>query len=426
VLALQGFARPAALRAALGVSPATFARLVSASADEVYAFGRTRSLRYARRRTVGGLGRTAPVFRVDASGAPEPAGTLHFLWGSRIAWERRDGGVLAFEGLPPELVDMAPQGYLGHGFAGRHPELRLPVRLDDWTDDHRLVALARRGEDCVGDLVVGSESLDRFLRLDAPDVPPERYPELARAAAAQLAGSSAGGERPKFGAFTEGRHVLVKFQRLDDDAAARRWRDLLWCEGKALEVVGRAGRSAPRARVLDVEGWRFLQVERFDRVGRRGRRAAVSLAALANEHLGGPSTWTDAAPALRRPPLLLPAADEVDVRWLDAFGQLIGNTDRHLGNLTFFSADGGIRLAPIYDMLPMALAPRAGLVLPRAPAPEPAAAATLEVWPDAARWAIRYWSEVEGEAALEAEVRDHAARARAGIARLLEVVAPAR
>ena len=425
-LAILGVAQPATLRAALRVSPATLARLIAAAGDDVYRFGKTRSQRYARTRTIEGLGRAVPAFRVDEAGAPAPAGALHLLSGSRIAWEDLRGAVRVYEGLPPALADMAPQGYLGRGFPLRFPELRLPPRIDDWTDDHRLIALARRGEDCVGDLIVGSESLERFLLPPRGEADRADYPALAQASAGDLVGSSAGGERPKFGALRRGRQVLVKFQPLEGDAAARRWRDLLWCEWKALETVASAGRPAARSNLLDVDGWRFLEVERFDRVGPRGRRAILSLAAVANEYLGGPGTWTDAAPALCRDPLRLPQEDADRLRWLDVFGQLIGNSDRHLGNVSFFEqADGALRLAPIYDMLPMTLAPSGGVVTPRPPSLAPASASTLDVWADAARWAVRYWREVEEHGELEEGVREHARRARGGIEELLRLAGAA-
>ncbi|MGB8930443.1 MAG: transcriptional regulator, partial [Anaeromyxobacteraceae bacterium] len=255
-LAVLGVAQPATLRAALRVSPATLSRLIAAAGEDVYRFGKTRSLRYARTRSIEGLGRRVPAFRIDEAGVPAPAGTIQLLSGSRVAWEDLRGASRVYEGLPPALVDMAPQGYLGRGFPQRFPELRLPQRIDDWTDDHRLIALGRRGEDCVGNLVVGSESLERFLRPARGEVDQADYQALARASAADLAGSSAGGERPKFGALRREQQVLVKFQPLDVDAAARRWRDLLWCEWKALETVAAAGRPAARAALLDADGWR--------------------------------------------------------------------------------------------------------------------------------------------------------------------------
>ncbi|MEI6224027.1 MAG: type II toxin-antitoxin system HipA family toxin YjjJ [Deltaproteobacteria bacterium] len=403
--------RPMTLRAELGISPQTLGRLIAEAGDELLRMGKARSIRYARTRAVEGLGRSVPVSRVDEAGTVASAGTLRLLRGGRTFWEKPDGGTL-FEGLPPALVDMAPQGFLGRAFPARFPELGLPPSISDWSDDHRLVALAARGEDCVGDLIVGDESLRRFAGNGPSEVDPRSYPGLAGRSAAELVGSSAGGERPKFGAFSEGRHVLVKYAARGDEGASRRWRDLLWCEWKALATVAEAGRGAAQARWMDEEGWRFLEVERFDRVGARGRRAVLSLAALNNEYLGTPDSWTAGAELLRRRPFLLPPGDVENVRWLDLFGQLVGNTDRHFGNLTFLlERDGTLRLAPSYDMLPMILAPSGEVVVPRAFEPAAPRGNGIDVWRDAATWAVKYWHQVGGNVDLDDEVRRFATRA---------------
>jgi hypothetical protein len=424
-LAFAGVTGPAALRGALGgISPQTLGRLVAEAGDGVYRMGRGPATEYARTRAVEGVGLALPAFRVDGSGQPRPDGTLRLLWGGRIYWERGPGGRL-FAGLPPELVDMAPQGFLGRGFPARYSELRLPTRLADWSDDHRLVALARRGEDCVGDLIVGDESFERFMVSSPDDLSPDEFGALAARSATELVGSSAGGERPKFGVLSRGRHVLVKFAPDGATDVARRWRDLLWCECKALELIAAAGRPASRGRCFDQGGWRFLEVERFDRVGERGRRAAISLFALNNEYLGTPDSWSAAAPLLGAPPFSLPEADSSLLRWLDVFGQLIGNTDRHFGNVSFLvQPDGSLRVAPAYDMLPMILAPTADVVVSRRPEPAPPSARTLDVWLDAAAWAQRFWGEVRDNGALGPDVRRFAEASLEAISRLAERVAP--
>ena len=426
-LGFVGLATPAALRASLGVSPQTLSRLVAALGDEVIRVGRGPATRIARTRAVEGLGRRVPVFRVNERGEVTPRGKLHFLWGSRTWWERsQPGRSRLFEGLPPALVDMAPQGYLGRAFCARHAGLlRLPGRIDDWSDDHRLIAIARRGEDCVGDLVVGDESLGRLLAQERGEAGTDRYPELARLSVSGEAGSSAGGERPKFGAFGGGRHVLVKFAIGEPERAARRWRDLLWCEWRALETVRAAGVSAATARCIDVAGERFLETERFDRVGPRGRRGLLSLMALANEELGHIDSWTSAALALSKPPFSLPDADARNLRWLDVFGQLIGNTDRHFGNVSFLvDEDGGLRLAPAYDTLPMILAPAGDGLARRELTPIPPGGTNLDVWPDAARWATTYWRDVRASADLDQEIRDFAGSALGAISALAGRIAP--
>jgi hypothetical protein len=412
-----------ALRESLRISAAGLSRLVAAAGDDVCRIGAARATQYARRRSIEGVGRRVAAFRVDGSGNVAPDGMLHLLWSGQTWWERPEGDRL-FERLPPELADMAPQGFLGHTFSARFPELGLPPRVADWSVDHQLIVLARRGEDCVGDLIVGDESLRRFLALPEEEFTPRHYPGLAEDTATIPAGSSAGGERPKFGAYSGGRHVLVKFASPGDAASARRWRDLLWCEWKALETVAAAGIDAARGQVRDLRGWRFLETERFDRVGRRGRLAVLTLSALNNEYLlGGPNDWTAAVPGLRKAPLRLSESDARSLRWLDTFGQLIGNTDRHLGNVAFFvERDGRLRLAPAYDMLPMALAPVSEMVTERTFAAAPPSSSNLDVWPDAAEWAVRFWREVQGHAGLDVTVREYAQQAERAIGAMAERV----
>jgi hypothetical protein len=424
-LASSGVAAAAALRAGLGISPPTLSRLVAEAGEDVHRMGRGRASRYARTRTLGGLGRRLPAFRIDEKGEVHDAGTLHLLWGRRTFWQRRSAGEL-FDGLPPALADMAPQGYLGAGFAARFPELRLPPRLADWSDDHRLTALALRGHDCPGDLVIGDESLRRFLAQPSSDATPDDYPHLAVRSAAAAASTLAGGERPKFGALALGRHVLVKFAPAATSGAARRWRDLLWCEWKALQIVAAAGRPAARAQCLDLGGWRFLEVERFDRSGPRGRRPVLSLGALSAAYLSTPATWTAAAPLLTHAPFSLSQEDAARLRWLDVFGQLIGHTERHPDNVAFFAGAGALRLAPAYDVLPAILAPAGEVLVRRAFEPAPPTGSTLDVWADAAGWAQRFWREVSAHADLESEVRAFADQACATIAVLADRVAPKR
>ena len=419
------------LRDALGVSPATLSRLVAAAGEAVVRLGRARAVEYARTREIEGVGREAPVFRVGEDGSPRRIGRLVFLWDGATWFERGSGG-RRFVGLPPAFADMAPQGYLGSGFSARFPELRLPARIASWSDDHRLRALALRGEDTVGDLLVGSESLARFLAGSQREVEPASFPGLAQRSALDASGSSAGGERPKFGALSGGRHVLVKFAPPDDAPVARRWRDLLWCECRALRLVREAGfAAAAEAALRDVEGWRFLETDRFDRVGLRGRRSVLTLEAIANEYLGDRESWTAAARRLERSravddcPFTLPAPEAARLCWLDAFGQLIGNTDRHFGNVSFFvSDDGELRLTEAYDVLPMVLAPAAETLVERPFHPAPPVADALDEWRSAAPWAVRYWRELSAEPSLHEAVRERARGAADAVERLARVVMP--
>jgi hypothetical protein len=396
-LARLGVAQAKDLARELGVSQPTVSRLLEVAGDRVCRMGQARATRYARTRVLPGLGTRLPVYRISETGKADPLGVLHLLDEGRHWFGAPDGTGRLFDGLPPFASDMSPQGYVGRTFSARYPELELPARLGDWNDDHRLIALARRGEDCIGDLIIGEESLNRWLASTLEPAERTAYPELARRSAREQPGSSAGGEHPKFLTYSGGRHVLVKFASDDEGAVARRWRELLVCESLALQVVREAGIDAATAHWFDERGYRFLEVERFDRIGARGRRGVLSLEALDNEYIGDAgrgASWTRIAPKLLERKLI-DSEDARRLRWLDVFGQLIGNTDRHFGNVSFLETrEGSLRLAPVYDMLPMMFAPSSMLVVDRPFAPGPPTAENLDVWADAARHAHGLWTRV--------------------------------
>jgi len=402
----------------LSVSQPTVSRLLAAAGERVCRMGGGRAARYALTRPVFTLGTQVPVYRVDAEGTIHRHGVLHLLARGHHWLELEAGPGAYFEGLPPFAADMSPQGYLGRSFTARYPELtEVPQRITDWSDDHRLLALAMRGEDCTGDLILGDESLNRFLAQPPHSAQRGDYPELARSSLSGQAGSSAGGEQPKFVTCSEGRHVLVKFSGADPSGASQRWSDLLICESLALRTVQAAGIPAATAHTLLIGGRRFLEVERFDRVGRRGRRALLSLGAIDDEYFGHRDTWTKAARRLLAA-RNIDAEDARRIRWLDVFGQLIGNTDRHFGNLSFFVEEPGffvketgrLRLAPVYDMLPMVFAPSGTMLVERTFEPGPPIAETLDVWVDAARHAQHYWKRLLDCSALSDAFRQRAGR----------------
>ena len=215
-----------------------------------------------------------------------------------------------------------------------------------------------QGHDAIGNLLTEEQARERFLEMPEP-IPVERataYPALAIAAGAgEAPGSSAGGEQPKFCTYTERGHVLVKCSAPDDNPISERWRDLLLAEHLALRVLG------VETEIYDFGGQRFLEIPRFDRVGKLGRIGIFSLRALEAEFVGNASApWPVLVNSLVKEGHVHPDAAAGTAR-LWAFGMLIGNTDMHHGNLSFFSSHGRpYQLAPAYDILPMGFAPRAG------------------------------------------------------------------
>jgi hypothetical protein len=111
---------------------------------------------------------------------------------------------------------------------------------------------------------------------------------------------------------------------------------------------------------------------------------------------------------------LLGAEDARRIRFLEAFGMLIFNGDRHFGNLSFF-ADGlqarpQLSLAPVYDMLPMDASPRAGVVPALADAEPVARARLLDVWDEARLLARDYWRRIADDRRISGGFRSVAAR----------------
>ncbi len=401
---------------ALGISPQTLMSRVRAEGDRIVRIGRGRATRYGLRREISGLARSdVPLFRIDGTGKPDPVGRLLVLARHETAW--LPSGVV-FVGLPPEVADMRPSGFMGHAFAKQHPDLRVPLRISDWSDDHTLVALARRGDDFPGNLILGDESMQRWSSDQPSPVTRDDYPDLAEAATAgDPPGSSAGGERPKFGTYTEGRHYLVKFTAQGNSVAALRWLDLLSLEALALEVLRDGGVAAANARLIETRTYRFLEVERFDRIGERGRRAIMTLAAA---HDDLTDTWARIATRLAQA-RVLSNEDARRLQLYEAFARLIANEDRHHYNIALFPEHSGegetmtveprrYALAPAFDQLPTLYAPTSDGQLPDREFVRPTPRAeTWDVWSQAGTLAATFWRRASEDDSLSASMREIAA-----------------
>ncbi|MGH8083521.1 MAG: type II toxin-antitoxin system HipA family toxin YjjJ [Lysobacter sp.] len=438
----------AELGSTLGISQPTVSRALTGLSEDLIRIGRARSARYALAAPLGRVGSHWPLYRLTPLGRPDLLGELHRLQGG--GWFLQPAQPLPLflhgefaDGLYPDLPwfldDLRPQGFLGRAFVNRHAtELEAPSDIAQWRAEDVITALLRRGSDLSGNLVLGEAALERALRDTLQDNPETTiqpdlreffYPQRAiQAEAGEVAGSSAGGEQPKFTAELqrapgERESVIVKFARHDpDNATARRWVNLLVCEHLAAGVLSEHGIAAATSELIDSDGWRFLQSTRFDRTAQRGRVGVASMRALDAAYAGSdPGDWSASAAALLSEGLI----DENDaehIRRLQLFGRFIGNTDMHFGNLSFHSEPDRllVSLTPVYDMLPMHYRPGAGGAVHDRPYDLPLPVRDLEHWRWAAVAARTLWERAASDARIGPAFRAIAADNAARIAHLLQ------
>jgi hypothetical protein len=386
VLARAGPSPADDVQRAVATSRSTLQRALAELKPRLVTAGRARATRYALRRPVDGVLTPVPVYELDPAGAIRHALTLHpveplgfYVEGHvpEVAsgfhdTDPADPGPDPFADLPWFLLDIKPSGFLGRAWARAHAD--WPADPARWSGDDVLRFATHDGTDLPGAFVLGGFARDRLLaravdrvhEADAIDA----YPKLAeRALAGPPVGSSAGGEHPKFTASVERDGVLrpciVKFSPPVSTPGGERWADLLAAEHVAHAVLAEHGLPAAASRLVDAGGRRFLEVERFDRHGERGRSGVASLRSLDRAGVAADNRrWTLVTARLVREGRLT-AADHERVAWLESFGLLLANTDMHPGNLSLRMLGTAIRgLAPVYDMLPMFYAPRHGGELP--------------------------------------------------------------
>lgn len=431
------------LAALSDVNPTTVTRTLS-EMEGVVRLGQTRRTRYALRREIGSVGNSWPIFRIDARGQARRLGLLEAfhdrVW--RVTWDepapawanRFSDPEGLWEGFPFFLGDIRPQGFLGRLAArGASRHLQVPEDPRDWEDDHTLIYLVHAGTDVPGDIVLDEDCLRDALNLGVsphhPLRPGEvefRYPELAEGIAAlPQPGSSAGGEHPKFLATLiepdeSQRPVLVKFSPPLSQDLGRRWADLLVMEWHALDLLSGIGLAEPGARLLDAGERRFLEVPRFDRSTQGGRTGVVSLGALHGSAIGSMRTdWVSRVTELAEEGFVSESALR-DTRRLQAFGELIGNTDMHAGNLAFRLTDAlPFELTPAYDMLPMIWAPSPqGELVERSFEPRPPLPGSAEAWREMLGLARDYWQRVTADLRISESSRNRASAAGIYLERL--------
>jgi hypothetical protein len=289
--------------------------------------------------------------------------------------------------------------------------LDLPADILRWTDEQVLKYISRRSEHAPGDLIFGNESYARYLadaaKARAALIPhaerAARYPGMAEhSMQGESPGSSAGGEQPKFtAAIAHGderdtiEHVIVKFSPQIDTDSGRRWGDLLICEHLALETLARHNIAAARTTILETGGRVFLEVIRMDRVGLYGRLPMATFSALDGDLGMMDQNWTAVARELGRLEQLS-QQDVQTVEILDLYGALIGNTDKHHGNIALaWTLEQKHALLDAYDMLPMMYRPNThGEIIQREWTANLGAGLELRNLPLCYQMAREFWDQV--------------------------------
>lgn len=366
ILSSQGATTSQKLQAGIEKSQATVSRLISEMPDQVLTLGRARSTIYGLPKSILGQPAQQPIWLTTESGQVRRVGTLSFLSKETIHVESEFGSYLCEGRLPWPLTPLRAQGFIGRMLAKRLEPAGVGGNPDVWPIESVLYG-ALQLSDAPGALTLGEPQLRRNhaahaeLSGDLRDDMEAIALDLMRALPP---GSSAGGKQPKFLAIrkVDGQHLLVKFAPPRGTPFGDRWHDLLCCEDVAGKVLSQFGIPSAASSIVESQRRTFLVSERFDRIGRGGRRHVISVGDAHGAFVPGSySSWTKTTEALARHRSLDSRAAEA-VAILQHFGRLIGNSDMHSGNLGLFvdlQEKPKFSLAPVYDMLPMRWRPDA-------------------------------------------------------------------
>jgi len=283
-------------------------------------------------------------------------------------------GNALYEGmLPFFLDDMKPEGFMGIRNAKSFVEHGFPSHLSSWSCEQILMFLKAKSFESKGNILISGDYSLNHLQQERSEL--SQYPNIARDTLKNYAPrySSAGGEQPKFTAYREGvGHVIVKFAQPTLSPVEVRRADLLVCEYLANRALSQSGFLVAESHLHVIDGMTLLESVRFDRVDEMGRLPMLSMSVIDAEYIGYGENWCDTAKALLNMGRISSKTQDT-IQQLNMFGRLIGNTDMHLGNLSFTISNDGkqFELLPLYDMLPMALMPRNDFVPDSIPCTKP-------------------------------------------------------
>ncbi|MBC7484162.1 MAG: HipA domain-containing protein [Rhizobacter sp.] len=374
------------------------------------------------------------MYRITEAGRVERVATVNLLAGGQTVLEPESDGAQLFDGLPPAMIFSSPSGFLGRHVAQQVSKQHgLPAKLNLWSDDHRAAFLFTSEADAPGNLLFGDESLASMLAQRKARVVVAPGDKLAVYAASThdfghtIGGSSAGGEQPKFTCETaDVGHVIVKFA-----LAGTRTADLLVLEHLALSSLAAEGLPAAVTRLFKTDGRVMMESQRFDRVGRFGRRAVVSAGAWDDENFGHRDSWSQLAARWVRPRHLSKEHPDI-IRSLPPLSDRSRNDDTHFENLSLMLDAKGrpSAVAPAYDLLPMRYAPQvSGIGDPPLTAVSPSVGSigvSGAVWQPAYAAARRFWKCAASDKRLSPPMRALANANLAAIAEFIEPLVPDR
>jgi HipA-like C-terminal domain len=407
------------LQAATGMSQKSISLALTSLGDKVCQMGAARSTRYAATKDILGLAAKQPFFVINPQADFTQFGQLTHLNNGSVFAETLVGDKYWLSEpnkLPWFLRPLQPQGFLGRMYKQLRPD--FPDDPASWTAAQTLYLAINHITHPPGAISIGSQT-QHIVPLAPIDTPSRRqyYDTTAANIGKTLpAQSSAGGEQPKFLIEINGddatyQHLIVKFSPPHDTPFGQRWRALLHLEKLALDTLSAHGITTAKTSIVESQTRTYLESQRFDRIGIAGKRHVVSIDALHDEFVGGTRRhWVHTCEqfALKK---LLPPETLSQVAAIYAFGQLIGNTDMHFGNLGFFIDDISTPLpvlAPVYDMLPMMWRPNIhdgtfGVTPIRE---QPMVAGYAREYADARAWAISFWREAAELTVLDDGMRE--------------------
>lgn len=388
---------------------------------EICKLGAARSTRYALAQPILGLPARQTLTWTSPTGMLQQFGDLTFLHSGQIHIRTPQG--LDWLGAPGQLPwflqPLRPQGFLGRQLTRLRPDFAADP--DQWSTEQVLYMATNHSNDPPGALHLG-ETIGRLIP-EAPTVTTDRaayFDAIARSINETLpAASSAGGEQPKFTTELDDsdgqhKHLIVKFSPLRGTPFGERWHDLLHLEHLALSVLADSGTAVATTHIVESAERTYLVSERFDRLGLEGKRHVVSAAAVHDEFVKTPRRhWVATCEALAGQDLLT-HTDVTTVAGVYLFGQAIGNTDMHFGNLSFYVSDvmqPKLVPTPIYDMLPMLWRPSIhGGELSTTPVQAQTQPAGYAPQATLARtWALDYWERAANLATLSRSLREASA-----------------